>query len=435
MKYPLLIAAASWIFFAIAWSRWRVRAVGGESLPDSLRILLSVAILVTMGSAAFIMRGVQGPAAFGFGMVFSLGLYMAGFLALFVMWHQTIFALISRPITDAFDGGGATEEQRPFYFKALACKGRGEHMAAIEEIEDQLSRFPKDKEGWLLKAEIESNGLLQPIVALATLDEFLAIARPEDRPEALFRQAEIELDRMKRPEAARRRLEQITHEFQGTEAARLALQKIARLPSGGWSEGNPLGDRDALVVTQHEEKIGLSTDLGARHIPRGESPENLRDQLLLQLEQHPDDTVAREELARLLANELGEPDEAHRHLEDLVAAPGHPDRDVVRWLNIMADIHLRSPDGIAPASLALQRILHAFPGSPAADAAERRITLLRVESTSKPETPKVRIRRTTTNVGLATDRRFSARRANIPGLLPDPEVPDAPPSSADPSTP
>lgn len=422
MKYPLLIIAVAWIVFAIAWSRWRVRAVGGEGLPDGLRILLTLAILVTMGGVAVLMRGVQGPAAFGFGMVLALGLYMGGFLALFALWHQTVFALISRPITDAFDGGGTTEELRPFYYKAIACKGRGEHLAAIEEIEDQLQRFPKDKEGWFLKAEIEANGLQQPVVALTTLDEFLPLARPEDRPEVMFRQAEIELERMQRPEAARRRLEQIAKDFEGTEAARLALQKIARLPSGGWAQGNPLGDRDGLVVVRHEEKVGLSEDLGARLVPRGETPENLRDQLLLQLEQHPDDHVARESLARLLANELGDPDEAQAQLEALVAAPGQPDRDVARWLNIMADIHLRSPSGIAAAAMVLDRLIQRMPGSPTAEAAERRLALLKLEASSKPEAPKVRIRKTTRNVGLETNRRFSARRANIPGLLPDPEA-------------
>lgn len=421
MKYHLLVVAVAWLVFAIFWSRWRTRATAAEGLPDAIRVLLTLAILTTMGSAAHAMRGVQGPAAFGFGMILVLGLFMGGFLALFVMWHQTLFGLIARPITDAFDGGGATEEARPFYYKALACKGRGEHAAAIEEIEVQLARFPKDMEGWMLRASIEAEGLRQPIIALATLDEFLGVARAEDRPVVLLRQAEIELETMRRPEAARVRLEQVVRDFEGTEAARLARQKIARLPSGGWAEGNPLGDREALPVPVGEENMGLSGDRGAGLVPTGRTAEERRDELVLQLEQHPDDHPAREELARLNAGELGDAAEAQRLLEELVAAPGVHDRDVARWLNIMADIHLRSASGVADARMALGRLIARMPGSPAAEAAERRIALLRVEAGGGAEAPRIRIRQRTGNVGLETGRRFSATRANIPGLLPEPE--------------
>lgn len=421
----MLAVAFAWLVLAIAWSRWRTHASAAEGFPDLLRILLTVAILVTMGASAHAMKGVQGPAAFGFGMVLVLGLFMGGFLALFALWHQSAFALVARPLTDAIDGGGATEEMRPFYYRALACKGRGEYEAAIEEIEAQLERFPSDMEGWLLKAGIEADGLQQPLAALATLDEFLLVARPADRAVALFRQAEIELEKMQRPEAARDRLERVAREFEGTEPARIARQKIARLPSGGWATGNPLGDREALVVTPHGDNMGLSTDLGASIVPRGPSPEATRDQLMLQLEQHPDDHVAREELARLLAEELKEPAAAQEQLEQLVEAPDATERDVARWLNLMADIHLRSPSGLADARLALGRLMERLPGSLAAEAAERRIALLRVEAGSGPEEPRIRIRQKVGNVGLETPRRFSARRANIPGLLPDPELPGA----------
>lgn len=423
MKYPLLVVAVAWIVVAMAWSRWKTGASSAESLPDSLRILLTVAILVTMGAVAHAMRAVNGPAAFGFGMVFALGLFMGGFLALFSLWHQTLFAMVASPITDAFDGGSRTEEARPFYYRALASKGRGEYLAAIEEVEAQLERFPTDAEGWMLKAGLEADGLGQPMLALATLDEFLRVARPEDRPAALFRQAELELDRMRRPEAARTRLERIVEEFDGTEAAVLARQKIARLPSGGWARGHALGDREALEVTEHDARVGLSADLGAGLVPRGPAPEDVRDQLLLQLEQHPGDTVAREELARWMADELSDPAGAQAQLEQLVGTPGAPDRDVARWLNIMADLHLRSATGLADARLVLERLVERMPGSPAADAAARRMALLRVEAGSRQETPRIRIRQKTGNMGLETARRFSARRANIPGLLPDPEDP------------
>jgi hypothetical protein len=76
--------------------------------------------------------------------------------------------------------------------------------------------------------------------------------------------------------------------------------------------------------------------------------------------------------------------------------------------------------------MTLQRILDRMPDSAPATTAERRIALLRREAKDTRPEERIRIREHVGNVGLETDRRFSATRANIPGLLQDPEKTDPP---------
>lgn len=429
MNFPLLITAAAWMSVAIAWSIWRTRTEAGEPMPDWFRLQLTAACIATLACGARIAQTVSqsgSPQAFGMVMILMLGIYMGGFLMLFVLWHRVIFGLISTPITNALDGGNASVEAKPFYSRAHALRRRGDFSEAIDDIEGELARFPRDPEGWLLKASIQAENLQQPQLALATLAEFLDAADPADRPAGILQQAEIELTHLQRPDAAREHLERIVRDFDGSSIAKIARQKLAHLPQGAWLNGNPLGERDTLPVVQHSTRIGLIPDLGASLIPTEVHPEDLRDQLLLQLEQFPEDHEARERLARLYNDSLQRTDLAHEQLELLIAAPGQSDRDIARWLNLIADLHLKSPDGVHAAHMTLQRLLDRMPDSAAATTAERRLALLRREAKDHRPDERIRIRQHVGNVGLDTDRRFSATRANIPGLLQDPEKPDSP---------
>ena len=429
MNIPLLITAAAWMSVAIAWSIWRTRTEAGESMPDWFRFHLTVACITTLACGARIAQNVSqngSPMAFGLVMMVMLGIYMGGFLMLFVLWHRVLFGFIARPITNAFDGGSSSVEAKPFYSRAHALRRRGEFTAAIEDIEGELARFPKDSEGWFLMASIQAADLQQPLVALATLEEYLAAADPGDRAAGILQQAEIELNHLQRPDSAREHLERIVRDFDGSAFARIARQKLAHLPQGAWLNDHPLGDRDSLPVVQHTAQIGLLPDLGASLAPTSIHPEDLRDQLFLQLEQFPHDHESRERLARLYTESLQRPDLAHEELERLIAAPDQSDRDIARWLNLIADIHLQSTEGIHAARMTLQRILDRMPDSAPATTAERRITLLRREAKDTRPEERIRIREHVGNVGLETDRRFSATRANIPGLLQDPEKADPP---------
>jgi hypothetical protein len=61
--------------------------------------------------------------------------------------------------------------------------------------------------------------------------------------------------------------------------------------------------------------------------------------------------------------------------------------------------------------------------------AAQRLSIIRLGLAPVSAEPTLRVGPPTGNIGLKTDRRFSATRAHIPGLLPDPEATDSPPSS------
>lgn len=422
MNIPIIVVLASWMASFMAWGWWRRRVEGPEGLPTWLRCVFTLAWFVTLWGGSRLALAFTSGTTGAFAQLWALLVFMAGFLGIFLLWHQSILGFFSKPLTSALDGGSARVEPKPFYSRALALRKRGEYEAAIEDIEGELARFPKDAQGWLLKAEIQAADLQQAQLAALTLIEFAKVAAPADRSTALFQQAEVELNRLKNPEAAHRTLQRIIQEFPESDVARIAQQRIAHLPTEAWLAGNPLGDRESLQVVQHDVKIGLTEDHGASMLAPDRSPEDIRQELVLLLVQNPDNDEAREKLARLYAAELDRPDLAHQELETLINSPGRPDRERIRWMNLLADFHLRRPDGIPDARLALQRILDQFPGSAAAEVASRRITLLKVEK-GDADAPTLKLGEPTGNVGLATERRFSARRANLPGLLPEPEEP------------
>ena len=96
----------------------------------------------------------------------------------------------------------------------------------------------------------------------------------------------------------------------------------------------------------------------------------------MHLEVHPQDRAAREELAGLHANHRHDAARAVEQLECLLRQPGHDKQNIVRWLNLVADYHIRLGHDIAAAEAALAKISQRYPGSPAATQAERRKMLL-----------------------------------------------------------
>jgi hypothetical protein len=421
-----LIVAGGWMFTVLVWSIWRFRTPAGESVPTWFRVLMTLNFLLTLWGGAQLALAFTGGMSGAYAQVIAMTIFMGGFLGIFVLWHKPILGFFASPITSAIAGGNTQVIPKPFYSRAHALRKQARCDDALADVDGELEKFPRDAEGWLLKASILAADLHQPQLAFITLQEFIGIAEPSQRSAAYLQQADIQLNLLHDVNAARTTLQRVIDEFPGTDVARMAQQRMAHLPSEGWLNGNPLGDRESLPVLEHSLKIGLTQDLGASQLRPDRDPEEIRQELALQLVQTPADNEAREQLARLYAGPLGRPDLAHSELEILIAGPGQKDREIVRWLNIIADIHLQSPDGLAGARLALERIIERFPGAAGAHMAAQRLSIIRLGLAPVAAEPTLRVGPPTGNVGLQTDRRFSATRAHIPGLLPDPEATDSP---------
>jgi hypothetical protein len=425
---PLLITLAVILATVIAWTVWTVQSPSGESRPLWLDLVISGCILTILWGGTRLAKAFTEGATGGIAQLLGMGIFMLGFLALFTLWHKPLFAFISSPITDAFTGGSKKIQPKPFYSHAIAHRRNHHHQAALDAVDDQLVLFPNNAEGWLLKAEIQAKDMRDPQAALATIRTFIPSVSPDDMPEVLLREADLLLFELRQPDEARHSLQRIIIGFPGSGGAQIAQQRLAHFPSNSaWIDGNPLGDRESLAVVQHEEKLGLTDDLGASLVAATSNPEDERMQLVCELAEFPDDPVRRERLARLLATELNRPDLAHEEIERLVRAPGAGERNIIRWLNLAADIHLKSPYGVPAARLTLERIIERFPGSAGATQASQRLSTLSLGSRATRTEPTLRMGSYEEKPGLQTERRFSATRANLPGLYRDPEAPLDPP--------
>jgi outer membrane protein assembly factor BamD (BamD/ComL family) len=115
---------------------------------------------------------------------------------------------------------------------------------------------------------------------------------------------------------------------------------------------------------------------------------------------HPLDTATREKLAQLYAEHYQRPDLAADQLEQLIQCPNQPARQVVRWLNLLADLHVKQSGDWEAANQTLGRIIELFPESAAAETAQQRIAHLRLELKGREQAQAVKLGTYEQNIGL-----------------------------------
>lgn len=302
-------------------------------------------------------------------------------------------------LTDSFTGGSEVEELRPFYARAVAYRKRGNTAAARTEIEGQLHRFPNDATGMMMLAELQADAEQDLPGALATLDELLEAPNraPSEAALALQQKASWQLTRLQDNEGARASLQRIIDEFPGTEAAFTARQQVAHL-FGKATEPTP-EDPPRLVVVHHPERLGLiEAAPSAEAAEPDHEPETAR--LVAHLVEFPDDFAARERLAMLYGGRWNRPDLASDQWEQLIQRTTATPRQLAHWINQLADLQLRSPNGAGAARLTLERIMEKFPNSPWAEQAESRIRLLGLDQRAKAAPRTLRLGTYEKNLGL-----------------------------------
>lgn len=348
-----------------------------------------------------------------FGVLFGLRFFGIGTaiillppIAFFTMplWVPRVVGGGLRSLTDAYTGGSESVEPKPFYARAIAFRKRGQAADSQAEIENQLERFPGDAQGLMMLADLHANEFNDVPAALVTLDLLLAGPgrSPEDLALALQQKASWELERLKDPQAARLSLERIDELCPGTQAALTARQQIARMKSQEELEEYETPRR--LVVVHHPERVGLAESipgppsedvLGASAGDGGEAA-----RLVAHLEQFPDDWTAREELAVAYESKWKRPDLAADELERLILLTAPTPRQTTHWLNLLADLQLRSPQGAGAARLTLERVTKRFPGTVWSEQAESRIRLLGLDQRAKSAPRTIRLGTYEQNIGL-----------------------------------
>lgn len=398
----------SFLFVAIAFSIVAIfffRRLTNSPDPGGLVVRW---ILTAASVCLWVYLGIQarsGPPAMSY-IVPAVAVLNGVFLS--VLWTPSIAELISNPFTKWYDGGDEEPELRPLYSIAEAYRKRGHYDRAIQEVHRQLANFPEDYEGWMKIAEIQAVDVKDYDGALETVERVLEIPdlAPKNVAYVLGRVADWAIERSDR-DAALAAFERIIERLPGTLEAQLAAQRVAHLASA--EHIADMHDPHVVQLKRYEEKIGLRGERMAA--PEPENPAVIAQRYIEHLNQHPLDNEAREKLALLYANEFRRLDLARGEFEQLIATPNQLPKNIVHWLNQLADCQMRLEAGVDEARATLQRIIDLFPNTAAASNANVRISQLRLELKQNTQQRTIKLGTYEQKIGL--------RRMNSSGEVND----------------
>ena len=324
------------------------------------------------------------------GALIGVPLLAAGGIVLTAIWRHNIANMIAKPFASLYDGGSEPPIPKPAYSIAQSKQKKGLYLEAIAEIRKQLDRFPTDVEGQLLLAQIQAKDLKDLPAAELTIERFCA--QPGHAPQnivfALYSLADWHLQIAQDREAAQRHLQRVVDLFPESEFALGAAHRIAHLGSAEMLLASH--DSRKFIVPEGVRNLGLIRDQD--HLkPAEATPEEVAAACVKHLERHPLDTEAREKLAILYADHYGRLDLATGELEQMIGQPNQPGRLVVHWLNLLADLQIRSRASFETVQQTLQRIVDRDPKAAPAEIARNRLALLRLEMKSKGPTEAVKL--------------------------------------------
>ncbi len=387
LTFALIISAVGFVV---------VRSV--QKAEDPARMILKW--LVTLGVVLFVIW-VAIPAVLqdGYAALHGLSLVLICAVVMIVTWRHNIASLVAEPLGALYDGGTTPPDPHPAYSVALARQKQGNYLEAVAKIRQQLDRFPTDVEGQLLLAQIQAEDLKDLPAAEITTQHFCE--QPGHAPQnvvfALYSLADWHLKIGQDREAARRDLEKIIALFPESEFALGAANRIAHL--GGAEMLLPPSERRKFIVAEGAQNIGLLRS--SEHLKPAEAdPDQLAADYVKHLEQHPLDTEAREKLAVIYADHYERLDLATDQLEQLIQEPHQPAKLVVHWLNLLADLQVRSGADYETIRQTLQRIVDRDPNLAAAEIARHRLALLKLELRAKEKSQAVKLGSYEQNIGL-----------------------------------
>jgi outer membrane protein assembly factor BamD (BamD/ComL family) len=389
-----LVLLAIFIVLAcvVGW-RW---LKGSRDTPFRLIAKWTVSALIIGFLAVFVMPAITGGDPGG---AFMVPIVAVCGIILAIMWTPNITAFLARPFGNLIDGGDDEAEPEPFYSIAIAKRKSGKYPEAIAEVRKQLDRFPNDVTGQMLLAEIQADDLKDLPAAELTVERF--VAQPGHSPKniayALNALADWQVKYAQDVDGARVTLQRIMDTFPDSEEALLASQRLSHMGDAEYILGR--GNRPAIVMKAGVDNIGLLKTY-ERLKPVEEDKGETARKLVEHLERFPADMEARERLAMLYADHYQRIDLAADQLEQIIAQPGQPMKNVVHCLNLLADVHIKFAADYEAARVALDRIIELYPKFAPAENARQRIAHLRLELKAHENKEAVKLGEYEQNIGL-----------------------------------
>ncbi|MGC3957167.1 MAG: hypothetical protein QM813_04130 [Verrucomicrobiota bacterium] len=338
-----------------------------------------------------------GAAFYGAISTAAIGVYFA------MIWRRNIAELVANPFGSLYDGGTEAMKPQAYYSSAEAKRKRGQYHEAVEDIRRQLDKFPHDFAGQMMLAEIQAHDLHDFPSAVITIQRICNQPKytQGNLASALNTLADWHLKYSADPDAAREALEQIMARLPDTEFALLAEQRIAHLASH--KEIAAQHDRPRVALPKGAENIGLMAS--SAHLAPAPADQAARARELTEhLQIHPQDTEAREQLAIIYADHYRRLDLATDQLNQLINQPHQPVRNVIHWLNLLADLQVRQGSPQTTIADTLTQIIERYPHHSAATLARNRLELLRLELKAREVPRAIKLGTYEQNIGLKQGR-------------------------------
>lgn len=383
LRWIVGIGSIATLVLWILW-RWWKRSDDRPGLVWRWLITLAAILVLTFFVGPMVADFSYTAAFIGIPLAAVVGIIMA------TVWAPRFTDAFGRRVAALFDGGDVPPDPEPFLSVAEARRKAGRFAEAETEVRRQLESFPDHFRTQMLLAEIQAEDRHDLDGARATIERL--VNQPDHPPKnitfALTRLADWHLKLAKDPAAARELFDRIVQRFPETPEAYYAHQRLAHLATAEFLTG--ASERPPIKLTHSEERLGLRPN-SLECKPPANDPAAKAQTLVAQLERFPLDNQAREDLALVYALEFHRPDLAVEQLEQLVAQPNAPETQIVRWLNLLADVYLKETDDAPAARASLQRVIDRFPHGPSAEGARRRLATLALEVRAKQQSQVVRL--------------------------------------------
>ena len=394
VRFVFGILLLSFIFGFVIWGYIRILK-NSEDPP----LLLFKTILTLVLGGIWLFVAAPNAAKGGIPALFALGVTLVEGLIMAITWRRNIAGLVANPIGNLYDGGTTPYEPTPVYSHAMAMRKRGDIQGALANVRKQLERFPTDIEGQLMMAEMQAENLNDLPGAAISIERICNQTdhTPRNIALALNMLADWYLKLNQDRDTARETLQRIIEKFPDSEMSNLAAQRIASLASTEHLLASH--DRKKFTVVEGVKNLGL---LDPKLHPAPADPDAAEEatKLVTHLHLHPLDAEAREKLAVIYADHYQRMDLATDQMEQLITHPNQPQKRVVHWLNLLADLQIRHGANYETARATLQRIIDLYPGAPPADVAASRMLLLKLEIKGKEKATEVKMGTYEQDVGL-----------------------------------
>jgi len=384
----------------VCWAMWIWLKKSQDPARLIFKWILTVPALVgIVADGIYIRKAIEGGGMdIGAAFVGVIGAAIIG-LYLAIIWRHELANLIARPFGSLYDGGNEEAPPEAHYSSAIAKRKRGQYQEALGDIRKQMEKFPKDFTGQMLQAEIQAENLSDLPTAAITIQRL--VNQPGHAPRnvayALNTLADWQLKYFTDPDAARETLQQIVQMLPDTEFSLLAEQRIGHLASREYLTEQHEPRR--IAIPKGVENVGLLKS-SAHLAPIGDDPAARAAQLVAHLEAHPQDGEAREQLAILYADHYQRLDFATDQLNQLINQPNQPTRNVIRWLNLLADLQVRHNCPYETVHETLSQIITRYPNNAAADLARNRLDLLHLAIKAKQSPRSIKLGNYEQNIGL-----------------------------------